>query len=110
MVTRISLLYRKDGMNLDAFRTHWREVHAPIASRMPGLRAYVQQDVTAVMGLLGGTASDARQPDGIAEVSFDDEAASKASLDSPEGRAAVKDLSNFCGAISTFVVNVRRIV
>ncbi len=110
MVTRISLLYRKEGMSLDAFRRHWREVHAPIASRMPGLRAYLQQDVTAVLGLLEGATLAMGQPDGIAEVSFDDEEASKASLTSPEGREAVKDLSNFCRAISTFVVNVRQIV
>jgi uncharacterized protein (TIGR02118 family) len=109
MVTRISLLYRKEGMSLDAFRKHWREVHAPIASRMPGLRHYVQQDVTAVLGLLGGATSTA-QPDGIAEVSFDNDEASKASLASAEGREAVNDLSNFCRAISTFVVNVRQIV
>jgi len=110
MVTRISLLYRKEGMSLDAFRKHWREVHAPIASRMPGLRSYVQQDVTAVLGLLGGATSTAAQPDGIAELSFDNDEASKASLASPESREAVNDLSNFCRAISTFVVNVRRIV
>jgi hypothetical protein len=77
---------------------------------MPGLRAYVQQDVTAVLGLLGSATLETRQPDGIAEVSFDDDEASKASLASPEGREAVRDLSNFCGAISTFVVNAHRIV
>jgi uncharacterized protein (TIGR02118 family) len=110
MVTRISLLYRKEGMSLDAFRRHWLEVHAPIASRMPGLRAYVQQDVTAVLGLIEGATLAAGQPDGIAQVSFEDEEASKISLASPEGREAVKDLSNFCRTISTFVVNVRRIV
>jgi uncharacterized protein (TIGR02118 family) len=110
MVTRISLLYRKEGMTLEAFRKHWREVHAPIASRMPGLRAYVQQDVTAALGLLGGATLAAEQPDGIAQVSFDNDEASQASLTSSEGRQAVKDLSNFCRAISTFVVDVRQIV
>jgi uncharacterized protein (TIGR02118 family) len=110
MITRISLLYRKEGMSLDAFQKYWREVHAPIASRMPGLRAYVQQDVTAVLGLLGGASSTAEQPDGIAEVSFDNDDASKASLASPEGHEAVRDLSNFCREIRTFVVYVRRIV
>jgi uncharacterized protein (TIGR02118 family) len=110
MITRISLLYKKEGLSLDAFRKYWREVHAPIASRMPGLRAYVQQDVTDVLGLLGGATSAMNQPDGIAEVSFDDEEASKASLSSPEGREAVRDLGNFCGAITTYVVNVRRII
>jgi len=110
MVTRISLLYRKQGMTPDAFRKYWREVHAPIASRMPGLRRYVQQDVAAVLGLLGGATPAEGQADGVAEVSFDDEEASNASLTSPEGREAVQDLSNFCGAITTFVVNMRQIV
>jgi len=110
MVTRISLLYRKQGMSVEDFRKYWRETHAPIASRMPGRRRYVQQDVTAVLGLLGGKSSTAEQPDGIAEVSFDNDAASKASLASPEGQVAVRDLSNFCDAISTFVVEVREVV
>lgn len=110
MVTRISLLYRKKGMSAEDFRKYWLDTHAPIASRMPGLRRYVQQDVTAVLGLLGNESSTAEHPDGIAEVSFDNDEASKASLASPEGRKAVQDLSNFCGAISTFVVEVREIV
>ena len=110
MVTRISLLCRKQGMSAEAFRKYRRNLHAPIASRMPGLRRYVQQDVTAVLGLLGGSTSAMEQPDGVAEVSFDNEEASKASLASPEGREAVRDLSNFCVAISTFVVDVRQIV
>jgi len=110
MITRISLLYRKDGMSLEAFRTHWREVHAPLASRMPGLRAHVQQDVTAVLGLVDGADAPVAQPDGIAELRFDDEASSRASLASAEGRAALADLGNFCGSLRTFVVNARRIV
>lgn len=110
MITRISLLYRKQGMSREAFRKHWREVHAPIASSMPGLRRYVQQDVVDVLGLIEGAQAELAQPDGIAEVSFDDDEASRVSLASPEGQAAVQDLKNFCGAITTFVVKVREIV
>ena len=32
---------RKDGLSLTDFSRHWREVHAPLAKRMPGLRGYV---------------------------------------------------------------------
>jgi uncharacterized protein (TIGR02118 family) len=110
MITRISLLYRKEGMSLDAFRKHWLEVHAPLARRMPGLRRYVQQDVVDVLGLMDGAQTPLPRPDGIAEVSFDDDGASKASLASPEGQAAVQDLKNFCGSITTIAVNVRDIV
>jgi uncharacterized protein (TIGR02118 family) len=63
MVTRISLLYRKQDMSPDAFRNYWREVHAPVARRMPGLRRYVQPDVTAVLGLLGSATSEMDPPD-----------------------------------------------
>jgi len=110
MITRISLLYRKEGMSLEAFRKHWLEVHAPLASKMPGLRRYVQQDVVDVIGLMKGAHAQLPEPDGIAEVSFDDDAASKASLASPEGQTAVQDLKNFCRAITTIVVNVRDVV
>lgn len=110
MIKRISLLYRKEGMSIEDFRRHWREVHGPIASRMPGLRHYVQQDVVTELGLLGRGMSDADLPDGIAELTYDDDASSKASLASPEGRAAVADLANFCRTLSTFVVEMRTVL
>lgn len=95
---------------MEAFKRHWREVHAPIASRMPNLRQYVQQDVVSELGLLGKGMNDAELPDGIAELTYDDEATSKESLASHEGRIAVADLKNFCGAVTTFVVHVRNIM
>ncbi len=110
MIKRISLLYKKDGMSIEAFRKHWREVHAPIASRMPDLRHYAQQDVVTELGLLGKGMSVEDLPDGIAELTYDDEETSKISLASPEGRAAVADLKNFCRTLSTFVVHVRQVL
>jgi uncharacterized protein (TIGR02118 family) len=109
MIMRISLLYRKNGMSREAFQSHWRDVHAPLASRMPGLRSYLQLDVTRTLGLLG-RGSAVTPPDGIAELAFDSAEASQAALASEAGRVAVADLANFCGAISTFVVEERRIV
>lgn len=110
MIKRISLLYKKDGMSVEEFRTHWRNVHAPIARRMPALRSYLQQDVVTELGLLGTGMSAEEIPDGIAELTYADEAASKASLASPEGEAAVADLKNFCRTLSTYVVTVRPIL
>ena len=110
MIKRISLLYKKDGMSVEEFRAHWRNVHAPIASRMPELRSYVQQDVVTELGLLGAGMAVDELPDGIAELTYDDEATSKASLASPEGKAAVADLKNFCRTLSTYVVTVRPIL
>ncbi|MBI1397585.1 MAG: EthD family reductase [Betaproteobacteria bacterium] len=110
MIKRISLLYRKEGMSLDDFRRHWREVQAPIASRMPRLKHYLQQDVVSELGLLGSGMSAEDLPDGIAELTYEDETTSKRSLASPEGLAAVADLKNFRRTLSTFVVEVREVL
>jgi len=42
MVKTISLLRRKQGLSVEAFRAHWRDVHGPIAQALPGIRRYTQ--------------------------------------------------------------------
>lgn len=41
-VKSVAFLNRKPGLSVEEFQRHWRDVHAPIASRLPGLRRYVQ--------------------------------------------------------------------
>ena len=41
-VKLISFLTRRSDLEPDAFSTHWREKHAPIAAAIPGMRRYVQ--------------------------------------------------------------------
>lgn len=41
-VKNIEFVNRRPGMDLGAFRRYWREVHGPIASRIPPLRRYEQ--------------------------------------------------------------------
>jgi uncharacterized protein (TIGR02118 family) len=33
---------RKPGMSVEAFQSHWRQVHGPLGASVPGLRRYVQ--------------------------------------------------------------------
>ena len=42
MVKCFALLTKKSGMSDEQFHRHWREVHAPLALRIPSLRRYVQ--------------------------------------------------------------------
>ncbi|MDA0636867.1 EthD family reductase [Nonomuraea sp. MCN248] len=70
-----------------AFDKHYDEVHAPLAARLPGLRAYT-----------------ATRPAGndpayhlVAVLTFDDEAAFNAAMGSDVGQQAVADLANFAG-------------
>ena len=41
-VKSLFLLKRKPGLSVADFQKHWREVHAPIVPKTPGLRRYVQ--------------------------------------------------------------------
>ena len=70
-----------------AFREHWRERHAPLIARLPGIRRYVQN---YPVGAEGETAFDA-----VAESSFDDTQAMKALAKSPEYAAVLADEQNF---------------
>jgi uncharacterized protein (TIGR02118 family) len=58
MRVRMGLLTRRPDLGTDAFRRHWREVHGPVAARLPGLLRYQQNHLIArlpVEGVPGGS-------------------------------------------------------
>jgi uncharacterized protein (TIGR02118 family) len=75
-----------------AFEQHYRNVHLPLASRMPGLRK-------CELGWVKGSPGGEPRYHLVAELYFDDMAALKAALKSPEGAAAAKDVMGFAGKI-----------
>ena len=85
MLKMVFLAYRRAGMDAEEFQRYWREIHAPIASKIPGLRKYVQNHSTR--------APDGTNPpyDGVAEMWFED----ATSFDTPEFEATVADAANF---------------
>lgn len=94
MVHRLVVSY---GQPADpaAFDAHYRETHAPLALQQPGLVRLTYGHATSL---------DPAQPAPylVAELDFDSEEAMGASLASPEGRAAGKDLANFATGGVTF--------
>ena len=42
MVKTITFIKRKPGMSVEDFGQYWRTKHAPIVTKLPGLRRYVQ--------------------------------------------------------------------
>ncbi|TYP86848.1 EthD family reductase [Blastococcus xanthinilyticus] len=95
MVHRLVVSY---GQPADpaAFDTYYREVHAPLALRQPGLVRLTYGHARPL---------DPRQegPYLVAELDFDSEAAMGESMASPEGRAAGADLANFATGGVTLV-------
>ncbi|MFN0137225.1 MAG: EthD family reductase [Phycisphaerae bacterium] len=88
---KLIALYSK-AEDVVAFEKHYREVHAPLAMKMPGLK---KCELNWVKGSPGGEARYHL----IAELYFEDKAALKAAMSSPEGMAAAKDLMGFAGKI-----------
>jgi uncharacterized protein (TIGR02118 family) len=80
------------------FEKHYREVHVPLAAKIPGLRRFT---ITKPRGL--GCAA----PYLIAELWFDDAATLDAGLRSPEGVAAAADVQNLAvGYVAMFTGEV----
>jgi uncharacterized protein (TIGR02118 family) len=101
MVKLIMLIHRRSGMDAQEFCRYWRDDHGPIASRMPGIRKYVQNHAVV--------SPDGTSPpyDGFAEVWFDDVEALEKSFASPEGQATTADAEKFIDLerMETFVVD-----
>ena len=70
MIHLLMAIKRKDGLSREEFSRHWREVHAPLARRIPGLRGYVQNHSPSVL-------SRSQAYDGVVEVWMDDRDALK---------------------------------
>ncbi len=84
-------LYRKPS-DVDAFERHYREIHTPLAKKIPGL---VKLEVSHMTGSPGGEPKYYM----TAELYFDNKAAMMAGLNSDEGKAAAKDVMGFAGDI-----------
>ncbi len=87
-MARLLALYRTPT-DPAAFDAYYAATHAPLAKRLPGLRAY---DISRgpVAGPGGDTGTHL-----VATLHFDSVADIEAALASPEGQATVADLANF---------------
>jgi uncharacterized protein (TIGR02118 family) len=100
MVKLVILLHRRADLTVDEFERYWREIHAPIAAQLPGLRKYVQGYRLPVTLPFPAT------HDAVAELWFDSVEALAAAMDSPQERAAAADAANFIDLARTSMVVV----
>jgi uncharacterized protein (TIGR02118 family) len=89
-MVKLVAVYRKPD-DVAAFDKHYFETHLPLATKMPGLiKSEIEKGV-------GSPMPDLEVPHLAAHMYFQDMAALKAALASPEGKAAGKDLMGFAG-------------
>ncbi len=88
-MVKLVALYKKPA-DVDAFEKHYREIHAPLAQKMPGLK---KLEVSRMFGSPGGEPKYYM----MAEMCFENKEAMFAALGSDEGKAAAKDVMGFAG-------------
>ena len=91
MLKQLSIFRRREDLSQEAFRHYWRNSHPEVVTRLPGIRRYVQNHMTAVLRGNPGW-------DGIAEVWFDDIESMRANVGSRVLADIRADEANFIAA------------
>ncbi|MEU7164136.1 EthD family reductase [Streptomyces morookaense] len=86
----LMLVKRRRGLALEQFRGRLLDRHAPLAEKVPGLRAYMQNHTRDAFYGVGEAVLDA----GL-QLWFDDAEAFEAARDTPEYRGMLDDLGRF---------------
>jgi uncharacterized protein (TIGR02118 family) len=90
-VKNIEFVIRKPDLPVDRFQRYWREVHGPLAAKIPVIRRYVQSHTRPSAYERGGTPAY----DGVAITWFDDTQAMRASAATPQYAHVRADEPNF---------------
>ena len=98
MLKAYVIVQRSTNLSWDAFARHWRDAHAPLVLRLPGLRYFAQLPTPSAF--FGGVAPC----DGLAEIWFDDEDALRSAFDSPAGLAVLADNELFADVERTRLI------
>lgn len=103
LVRNFTMLTKREDLSTEEFRDYWRNVHAPMARRLPGLVAYVQHHVVDSFARSDVPAPDANI-DGVTELVFTSRAAMDEALNSELGRRLAEDAKNFMSQMRGYVV------
>ncbi len=98
MVTMISLLKRAENLSFEEFQA-WYDQHAIAATTIPGLRHYYVNSAT----------SPDQVWDAVSMLTFDDEQAMTAGLDSAEGKRSRADTLAHVSRREVLVVNRKEV-
>ncbi|HEU5415024.1 MAG TPA: EthD domain-containing protein [Candidatus Angelobacter sp.] len=90
MIKLVYCISRKPGLTDQEFVDYWKNVHAPIGARIPGVRRFVQSRRLSIPGDIS-----AGDFDGMVELWFDNVEALLAARRSPEWKASTEDEANF---------------
>lgn len=90
-VKSITLMTRRAGMPIDAFRAYWRDVHGPLCAAVPAVRRYVQNATRRAIYDSGRTPAF----DGAAMTWFESLDALRSAAPTPEFARLREDVAQF---------------
>ncbi len=95
-MVKLTALYKKPGDPRE-FDRYYKEVHTPLANKMPGLK---KLEVAKVLGSPGGESEYHL----VANLYFDNMDALKSAMGSEEGKAAARDVKNFANGLVQMII------
>ena len=96
---RMGLLKKKPDWSDEDFRRYWRERHGPLASRLPGLRAYRQNHVVEARQHDFGELGSRMLFDGFSQLWFDHGTRLREGLSGDIGADLIRDENHFLGTL-----------
>ena len=108
MIAAVSLMRRKDSVDIHHFRRHWLDIHGPLVQSFPGLRRYVQCHVIDTAAT--NAAARALRIDGFPILYFDGDADRQRAHASAAMAACNIDSRLFIGAVSRVITTPVEVV
>lgn len=99
MIVRMGLLAQNPGITMEQFRQHWRDVHGPLAAKLPGLRRYQQNHVIDREQRGIDYARGAHNFDGFSQLWFDDVPSMSAAFATEQVKQLGEDEARFIGEL-----------
>ena len=111
LVKRMSTLKRRQDVSPEQFQHEWFDVHSFLVKRLPDVKGYTQNLIFDRSHGRGRPATYEELPiDGIVELWFEDTDTLNAAFTSDAGKTLMTHASEFISEISTFLVEVNKVV
>ena len=101
MILRSGLIQNLPHVDQKAFAKHWREVHGPLAARLPNLRGYVQNHIVERGAVRRNELM--HRIDGISQLWFDSLELMAEAMSSSAQEACVRDITSFLDRVTLAV-------
>ncbi len=109
MIKRMSVITQKPGMSDKEFFRHWKDIHGPLAKRLPYVLKYVQNHIVDKKQKFDADRGTV-EADGIVEFWFDSVEKMNEAFTSEPGQALIEDGMLFLGTVSTWIVQEHQII